>query len=53
MSNNNVSAVRLGDKLIIFVNGKRQVISQSMSPEIFDNVCGYIENNDTNCRFIR
>lgn len=47
MSNNNVSAVRLGDKLIIFVNGKRQVISQSMSPEIFDNVCGYIEKNDT------
>lgn len=46
-NNNNVSAVRLGDKLIIFVDGKRQVISQSMSPEIFDNVCGYVENGDT------
>ena len=49
MNNNkqNVSAVRLGDKLIIFLNGERQVISKNMSPEIFDIVCGYIKNNDT------
>mgnify|MGYP000577543053 CR=1 FL=1 len=44
---NNISAVRLGDKLIIFLNGQRQVISKTMSPEIFDIVCGYIEKNDT------
>lgn len=42
----NISAVRLGDKLIIFLNGQRQVISKSMSPEIFDTVVGYIERNE-------
>jgi len=49
MKNNeqNISAVRLGDKLIIFLNGQRQVVSKTMSPEIFDIVCGYIEKNDT------
>jgi len=45
---NNISAVRLGDKLIIFVDGQRQVISKSMSPEIFDRVCGYIERGEVN-----
>ncbi len=43
---NNISAVRLGDKLIIFLNGQRQVISKSMSPEIFDTVVNYIERNE-------
>ena len=42
----NISAVRLGEKLIIFLNGQRQVISKSMSPEIFDTVVGYIEKNE-------
>lgn len=44
---NNISAVRLGDKLIIFLNGQRQVISKTMSPEIFDIVCGYVDRNET------
>ena len=44
--NKNVSAIRLGDKLIIFINGKRQVISKSVSPETFDIVCEYISKNE-------
>ncbi len=43
----NVSAVRLGDKVIIFLNGQRQVVSKKMSPEMFEVVCGYIATNDT------
>ena len=44
--NKNVSAIRLGDKLIIFINGKRQVISKSVSPETFDVICEYISKNE-------
>lgn len=45
-NNNNISAVRLGDKIIVFSNGERQVVSKSMSPEIFETLCGYIQNNE-------
>lgn len=45
-NNNNISAVRLGDKIIVFSNGERQVVSKSMSPEIFETLSGYIQNNE-------
>lgn len=43
----NVKAIRVGDKLIIFINGKRQVVSKGVSPETFDRVCEFMNNNDT------
>lgn len=44
---NNVKAIRVGDKLIIFIDGKRQVISKGVSPETFEKVCSFMANNDT------
>lgn len=42
-----VKAIRVGDKIIVFIEGKRQTISKSVSPEIFDVVLNYIRNNQT------
>jgi hypothetical protein len=41
----NVKAIRVGDKVMVFVNGQKQVVSRQVSPETFDLVCEYISNN--------
>jgi hypothetical protein len=42
-----LKAVRIGDKIILFIDGKRQVINRSNSPETFDIIVDYIKNNET------
>ena len=42
-----LKAIRIGEKIIVFVDGKRQVINKSNSPETFDIIVEYIKNNET------
>lgn len=42
-----VKAIRVGDKIIVFINGKRETISKKVSPEVFEMVLGFIRNNET------
>jgi len=42
-----IKVIRVGDKIIVFAEGKRQTISKSVSPEIFNVVLGYVRNNQT------
>lgn len=44
---NNVKAIRIGDKIMLFVNGKKQMISKGVSPETFERVCELMNNNET------
>jgi len=43
----NIKVIRVGDKIMVFINGEKQIISRSISPETFDLVCDYISNNET------
>ncbi len=43
---NDVKAIRVGDKIMVFVNGHKQVLSKGVSPETFDLVCKYISENN-------
>jgi len=42
----NIKAIRVGDKIMIFINGEKKTISQKVSPEIFNVVLDYIKNNE-------
>ena len=42
-----LKAIRIGEKIIVFFDGKRQVINKSNSPETFDIIVEYIKNNET------
>ena len=44
----NVKAIRVGDKIIVFINGKRETITKNVSPEVFDMVLGFIKNDEKN-----
>lgn len=44
---NNVSAIKLGGKIMVFVNGKKQTISKVKSPEFFDIIHKHIIDNNT------
>lgn len=44
---NNVSAIKLGGKIMVFVNGKKQTISKEKSPEFFDIIHKHIIDNNT------
>jgi hypothetical protein len=44
---NNVKAIRVGDKIMVFVNGQKQTVSRQISPETFNLVCEYISSNQT------
>jgi hypothetical protein len=39
----NVKAIKLNDKIIIFINGKRQVITKLTSPETFESISQLIK----------
>jgi hypothetical protein len=41
----NVKAIRVGDKIMVFINGDKKTISQKVSPEIFNVILEYIKNN--------
>ena len=43
-----VKAIRVGDKIIVFINGKRETISKNGSPEVFDMVLNFIRNDEVN-----
>jgi hypothetical protein len=43
-----VKAIRVGDKIIVFINGKRETISKNVSPEVFDMVLNFIRNDEVN-----
>lgn len=45
MTENNIKAIRVGDKIMIFINGEKKTISQKVSPEIFNVILDYIKNN--------
>lgn len=45
MTENNIKAIRVGDKIMIFINGEKKTISQKISPEIFNVILEYIKNN--------
>ena len=44
----NVKAIRVGDKIIVFINGKRETITKNVSPEVFEMVLGFIKNDEKN-----
>jgi len=44
---NNVKAVRTGDKIMLFINGKRTTLSRKVAPEAFDRAVKYIKEKDT------
>lgn len=44
---NNVSAIKLGGKIMVFVNGKKQTISKDKSPEFFNIIHKHIIDNNT------
>ena len=39
-----VKAIRVGDKIIVFINGKRETISKNVSPEVRNDEVNKIEN---------
>jgi hypothetical protein len=41
--NNSVKAIRIGDKLMLFIDGKKQTISRKIAPEAFDKAVEYIK----------
>lgn len=41
-----VKAVRIGDKLILFINGKRTTVSRKVAPEAFDKAVELIKAKD-------
>lgn len=43
-----VKAIRIGDKLMLFIDGKKQTVSRKIAPEAFDEAVKYIkeENHD-------
>jgi len=43
---NDLKAIRIGEKIILFIDGKRQVINKSNSPETFNIVVEYIKSNE-------
>ena len=43
---NDVKAIKMGSKIIVFINGKRQVVSKKVSPETFELIEKYIEQKD-------
>jgi hypothetical protein len=45
MMTDNIKAIRVGDKIMIFINGEKKTISQKISPEIFNVILDYIKNN--------
>ena len=42
-----VKAVRIGDKVMLFIDGKRSTVSQKVAPEAFEKVVELIKNKDT------
>ena len=44
----NLKAIRVGDKIIVFINGKRETITKNVSPEVFEMVLGFIKNDEKN-----
>jgi len=44
---NSVKAVRVGDKIMVFIDGKRQTISRKIAPEAFDKAVELIKSKDT------
>lgn len=44
---NNVSAIKLGGKIMVFVNGKKQTISKDKSPKFFNIIHKHIIDNNT------
>jgi hypothetical protein len=45
MTESNIKAIRVGDKIMVFINGEKKTISQKISPEIFNVILDYIKNN--------
>lgn len=43
----NVKAVRIGDRIILFIDGKRQTIARKVAPEAFASAVKFIEEKDT------
>jgi uncharacterized protein YrzB (UPF0473 family) len=44
---NQIKAIQLNDKIIIFINGKRQIINKKTSPETFEEILNLIKLNQT------
>jgi hypothetical protein len=42
----NVKAIRVGEKIMVFINGEKKTVSQKISPEIFNVILGHIKNNE-------
>lgn len=45
MTENNIKAIRIGDKIMVFLNGEKKTISEKVSPEIFNVILNCIKNN--------
>ncbi len=41
-----IKAIRVGEKIMVFINGEKKTISQKVSPEIFNIILEHIKNNE-------
>lgn len=46
MTKSNIKAIRVADKIMVFINGEKKTVSQKMSPEIFNVILECIKNNE-------